>query len=457
MKKNIVQDVIPPKKSIRNVELPSRMRKNQPVEEVNVNAGFEKVESARKPRTIHKQTAEIRRPKEEKMEQSYKYEYDGPPKSSKRILYIAVGLFILALLFGISALFRSAEIRVTPKQDFKTLNETFVAKKDSTTGLAYQLVTITKDVEKTVDATSEQKVEKKATGRIIIYNNSGSQAQKLVATTRFETGEGLIFRLINNAVIPGRTIKDGKTIAGSLEVQVEADKSGELYNIGLKDFTVPGFKGDPKYTQVYARSKTIMSGGFSGMQKVVSKEIMDSVEAQLESELKESLSKDMISQVPANFALYENSITYKLEPVIQGNGANGVAVIKRKGVANAIIFDKGSLSRVIIAKVLPESTDNVVKIVNLDQLNFTFSTSEAFNPTTSSSVSFELKGEPHLVWVFDENKLKSDLLGLSKKSAKTVIRAYPNITEEWVEISPFWNQTIPNNPENVKLVNTLSQ
>lgn len=457
MKKNIVQDVIPPKKSIRNVELPSRMRKNQSTPEAVVPVDFEKIESTRKPRTIHKRTAEIRHPKEEKVEQSFKYEYDEAPKSSKRILHIAVGLFIIVLFFGISALFRRAEIRVTPKQDFKTLNETFVAKKDSTTGLAYQVVTITKDVEKTVEALSEQKVEKKATGRIIIYNNAGSEPQRLIATTRFETGEGLIFRLINNAVIPGRTIKSGKTIAGSLEVQVEADKSGELYNIGLKDFTVPGFKGDPKYTQIYARSKTIMSGGFSGMQKVVSKEVMDSTEVELGAELRQTLSKDMVSEVPANFVLYENSITYKLEPVTQANSANGGAVIKKRGVSNAIIFDKGTLSRFIIAKVLPEAVDNLVKIVNLDQLNFAFSHSEVFNPDTSSSLSFELKGEPHLVWVFDENKLKSDLLGLSKKSARTVIDSYPNITDAWVEASPFWSQTIPNNPENVKLINTLTR
>lgn len=458
MKKNILQDVIPPKKSIRNIELPSRSRKvteKPAIEEVKIPLKQE--EAPHKPRPHHKPHEEIRLPKEEKPTPSYKYEYDVPRKSSKKFVYLAGSLFILALAFGISALFKSAEVRVIPKQETKTLTETFTAKKDATTGLAYQLVTITKDVEKTVEATSEQNVEKKATGRIIIYNNAGTQPQRLVATTRFETAEGLVFRLINNAVVPGRSVKDGKTVAGSLEVSVEADKAGDQYNVGLKDFTIPGFKGDPKYTQVYARSKTVMTGGFSGMQKVVSKEVMDNAETELEAELKTALSKDVSSQIPDNFVLYGSSLSYKFEPVTQANSANGGAIIRKRGVANAIIFDKGSLSRVITTKLLPEETDDIVKIINLEQLAFSFAATDSFNPNTSTSVTFDLKGEPHFVWVFDENKLKSDLLGLSKKSAKNVIGSYKNITEAWVETQPFWNQTIPGDPEKVKLINTLTK
>lgn len=458
MKKNILQDVIPPKKSIRNIELPSRSRKvQQKTSEPEVSEKIEKEPVVSRAKPVLKQTDEIRRPvKQETPAPAYKYDYDEPPRSSKKILYIAGGIFVLALLFGISALFKSAEIKITPKQEIKALNESFTARKDATTGLGFQLVTITKDVEETVEATTEEQVDKKATGRIVIYNNT-NQSQKLVATTRFETADGLVFRLINAAVIPARTVKDGKTVAGSLEVQVAADKAGEKYNIGLTDFTIPGFKGDSKFTQVYARSKTTMSGGFSGIQKVVSKEVMNTAEGELEAELRASLSKDIFSQIPANFVLYESGITYSFDPVAQANGASGGAVIRKRGTANGIIFDKGTLSRAIMAETMPEASSEVVKIVDLDKLQFSLTAPSSFDPVASNSITFDLKGETNAVWVLDENKLKSDLLGLSEDSAKTVIGSYGNITDARIETRPFWSATIPQDPEKVKLINTLTK
>ena len=73
----------------------------------------------------------------------------------------------------------------------------------------------------------------------------------------------------------------------------------------------------PKYTKIFARSKTEMTGGFSGMQKVVSKETMDNSDKELEELLKKSLSMDIVSQIPENFVLYENSVSYNLEPTTQ--------------------------------------------------------------------------------------------------------------------------------------------
>ena len=456
-KKNIVQDVIPPKRSIRNVEIP----KSRHLEEDLMEKDFARPVFMQKEIPIKIEPIKAKGVSQESTP-SYKYEYDEPKKSKKRGLYASLGLFIIVTTFAISALFKSAEIRLTPKQELKTLNETFTAKKDSTNNLGFQLVTISKDLEKTVDATGGEQVLKKARGKIVIYNNYNSQAQKLVATTRFQTGEGLIFRLIDPATVPGKFVKDGKTIAGSAEVIVEADKPGATYNIGLKDFTIPGFKGDPKYTQIYARSKTAMTGGFSGTQKVVSKEVMSQTDKDLETRLKDSLAKDIISQIPANFVLYKNSLSYKFEPTIRAvgnenanNSATDSALLRKHGTTNAIIFDKGLLSRAIIAKVLPDIENNIIKITNLPELNFAYGTGTSFDPNTNNLLTFTLKGEANLIWVFDENKLKSDLLGLSKKNAKTIISTYSSIKEAWIITSPFWNQTIPSDPEKVTLINTF--
>ncbi len=461
MKKNVVQDVIPPKKSIRNVELPSRARNFQSVKpkEEKVQQEPEKEDRAPRPVSVKKIESVVTPIKEsEAAEPSYTFEYKEPPrKKGRKGIYIAGILFLLVIGFGISALFKSAEIRVTPKQDMKTLNDNFTAKKDTTanTSLGFQLVTNTKSLQKTVEASSEQKVEKKARGTIVIYNNT-PESQKLVATTRFETPEGLIFRLISPVTVPAKQIKDGKSIAGSIEAVVEADKIGASYNIGLKDFTIPGFKGDAKYTTVYARSKTEMTGGFSGMQKVVSKTVLDQTDKELESGLKTSLSNDIASQIPANFILYANGLSYKFEPATQVNDSTGGAVIQKKGTITGIIFDRTSLTKAMLAKIMPSGTDDTIKVTNLESLNFSISSSSAFDFNTSTILNFNLKGDVNFVWVFDENKLKSELLGLSKQESGIVLGKYDTIKEAWVETHPFWNQSIPKDSSKVTLINTLT-
>ncbi len=464
VKKNIVQDVVPNKKSIRNVELPSKTRMDDMArkeflkESPKMRAKMAKEDEFARSVNIQ-QDAPIKMERKSESPKGeinppnnqYKYEYDKPRKSSRKLYYSLLVIFIGILYFGISSVFKSAEIQITPETQVKNINDTFTARKDaSPTNLAFQTVSLVKEAEDSVEAGKEERVEKKATGKIVIYNTT-TQTQKLVATTRFQTPEGLIFRIVSPISIPP---KQG-SVSGSIEATVEADKTGDLYNISLKDFTVPGFKGDPKYTQVYARSKTEMIGGFSGMQKVVDDATLKSKSAELEEKLKATLSKDIASQIPENFVLYQNSLTYSFDPVVIANNPNGGALLKKKGIASAIIFDRASLSKALLSKILPEAENDVIHVTNLDTLTFTYTAPGSFDPNTSNSVAFSLAGSANLVWGFDENKLKSDLLGLSKKNALNIISKYTTIKEAWIITRPFWSNTIPLKSEKVTLINTL--
>ncbi len=454
MKKEPVQDIIPPKKSIRNIEIASKKRTvvDEPPKRTKITI---KKEVIKEKEEVEVPQVQVPKPRVEIP--SYKYEYDEPKKKSKKWLYIAGTLLVMIVAFGISTLFKSAEVTITPKQDVKNLNSIFTAKNDVAANLGFQVVTVNKDVEKDLDptlATSEQIVNQKATGKIVIYNNYSTEPQKLVATTRFQTPEGLIFRAINPIIIPGMETKNGTTVAGSVEASVIADKAGQEYNIGLKDFTLPGLKGDPKYTKIYARSKTEMTGGFSGTQKVFSKDVMSQSESQMSASLKDSLSRDITAQIPANFVLYKESLVYDLDPVTEANTQTG-PVLKKSGVATAVIFDRALLTKAILAQILPQTDASMVKITNLDNLKFSYQTASTSISNNTSQVTFNLSGQPNIVWIYDQNKLKTDLLGLSKQNAKVVIGSYPSIQEAWVVTRPFWNQTIPNDPKKVTIVNTI--
>ncbi len=485
MKKNIVQDVIPGKRTIRNVELPTRGRSSVSDEKREVVR-----ESARpkkqppsedefaRPVKLKQEATAQKEPIEpinviEKVTQSkppkppftppsttYKYEYEEPKRGGKKFLLISVLVLLVVAGFGISSFFESATIKFTPEKQTKSLDDVFTAKKEvSANALSFQTVTLPKEVEKTIDSsitTVDKQVDVKAKGKIVIYNMT-SQVQKLIATTRFETPEGLVYRITGPVSVPAKQVVNGKNVAGSIEAIVEADKPGDKYNIAMKDFTVPGFKGDPKYTQIYGRSKTEMTGGFSGIQKVISGDASLQAEKQMEAELKDSLSKAIITQIPSEFILYPDSLTYKFEPAQVTTSSNGATIMKKKGIATGLIFNRALLAKTLAGKLLPDTSGDAIKVSNLEDLSFAISSSTSFDATTSQSINFSLKGQPIFVWTLDENRLKSDLLGLSKTQAKAVIAKYPMIKEAWIETHPFWKQSIPLDSEKVTVVNTLTK
>lgn len=477
MRKNVTQDIVPAKKSIRDIELPSR-NKEAKDEIKKVPKYAPKDDPFTRPVTINtphvsslnvSESGPIRiEPVQKNIPPvpptppaQFKYSYQEPRRSKKKFLYFALFLLLLGGAFAASTLLKSAVVTVVPIQQSKNISETFSAKKDlSANGLNYQVVTVTKDIETSVDPkdiTSEQKVERKAKGTIVIYNNFGPGEQKLIATTRFQTPEGLIFRLVNAVTVPGKTTKDGKSVPGSVEAEVVADSAGVNYNVGLKDFTIPGLKSDPaKYKDMYARSKTEMTGGFSGMEKVVTKEVLQKAEAEMENSLKTVLSKDITSQIPAEFILFPESLSYKFEQSTTVNGSNGLPVIKKKGVASAIIFDRKLLTKAVLNKVLPDANSDLIKITNLEKLNFSYQVASS-SVSTANSINFSLKGDTEFVWVIDELKLKNDLLGLSKENANTVMSSYPSIKEAWVLTKPFWNTRIPSDPKQVTIINSLTK
>src|SRR3989344_818329 len=98
--------------------------------------------------------------------------------------------------------------------------------------------------------------------------------------------------------IPGTKVENGKTVPGSKEVDVVADKAGAEYNIGLTDFTIPGFKGSPKFETVFARSKTEMTGGYVGNSQIVTKNAVDIAVAELVVEANKNLKNIILKKLP---------------------------------------------------------------------------------------------------------------------------------------------------------------
>lgn len=95
---------------------------------------------------------------------------------------------------------------------------------------------------------------KKATGKIMIYNEFSTAEQKLIINTRFESPDGRIYKLAQSITVPGKKIINQQEIPGQIEAVVIAEEEGSQYNIDPTKFTIPAFKGGPKYEYFYGIS-----------------------------------------------------------------------------------------------------------------------------------------------------------------------------------------------------------
>jgi hypothetical protein len=106
--------------------------------------------------------------------------------------------------------------------------------------------------------------DRKTKGKITIYNEYSPNPQPLVATTRLLSESGKMFRLVNDAIIPGFKKTNNGIEAGTIQADVISDGLGEEYNIAPSKFVIPGFKSinEEKYFRIYAKSEEAMTNEY---------------------------------------------------------------------------------------------------------------------------------------------------------------------------------------------------
>ncbi|MBP9855921.1 MAG: hypothetical protein KBC48_01260 [Candidatus Pacebacteria bacterium] len=377
-----------------------------------------------------------------------------------------IGIVVLVIVAG-GALFASSvlakiTVKITPVQGRLLLNHTFDAYSTVTEGeLAFSLVSNITDTEKKiVPASGSEKVSRKAGGTIIIYNNYDNKVQKLVVNTRFETSDGKIYRITAPVSVPGMTTQGGQATPGSVEVAVVADQAGAEYNIGLTDFTIPGFKDDPRYAKFYARSKTEMTGGYVGEIKKVSADDKAKAIAELETVLSERMVKEAKLQIPANFILFDDAYFLTFEEQLPGTGSStpttgDQAEVVLKGTFHGILFDRKALSYKIAKDQIPEFDGRELEIKNLNELKFKLLNRESIKGPEVEKVSFTLEGNAHLIWSFNQNELIAKLQSAGKNDYQGVFAQFPTIKQAEIVFFPPWVKNIPENKDKINIeVNT---
>lgn len=445
MVRNLIQDIVP-KRSIRNVSIPEARVKtsSRPIPVVE-----------EKPRQPVYQPPEVIEEEEPMIPELHKEieieEGKEPPTKrpiSKKSLFIGGGVFFVLIgLFSILNFFHSVTVTVTQKSFNASIAGEIQAGRSANSDQApFESLMLKKEGSIVVRSTGEQEVQKKASGTIIVFNNHSSAPQRLIKNTRFESPEGLIFRIDSSVTVPG---KKG-TIPGSIEVNVSADEAGEKYNTGLTDFNIPGFKGDPRFTTFYGRSKTVMSGGFSGVMKVVSDSDRKNAEDEIKSKLSADILKEAESKVPEGFVLYPKAYRIDWNIFPQENLEADQVRLKIEGVLTAVVFTKKDFSTFLAERFLKDYEGESIEVKNINELNVVPSNSD-FKPATDSVIDFSVTGVAQFVWAVDEAKLKQALLGKDKDAFTQILKDFITIDKADAKTTPFWKSTFPKKLESITI------
>ena len=278
----------------------------------------------------------------------------------------------------------------------------------------------------------------------------------MITNTRFEAPSGKIYRIDKSIVVPGAKGSGDDIIPGSIEVTVYADEAGEEYNIGLVDFIIPGLKETPLYDGFFARSKTEISGGYSGVLKSASEEEIEKATLALREEVRASLISEIHSTIGADRIFYDEAMFIDFTTHVPTKvSENGMLTIEETGLLQAIVFDRKELSSEIAKKSLSSYDGSMVLVHNLGELAFVFENKEEFDPTVNESFTFILSGTPHIVWEIDRVAFKNDLAGLSKDSISTIIQNHSSVRKIEAKIKPFWKQSFPDNPDSIIIEEVL--
>lgn len=392
---------------------------------------------------------------------------EGKKSSSRTVIWVFAALVLLGAVFLVANYFSLATVEITPFTRNARIDHDFVAvalKGAVEGGLAFNFTSIVEEKTKEVPATIEKKILKKASGKVLIFNAYNGSSQRLIKNTRLETADHKIFRIDESVVVPGMKVVGGKSVPGSVEALVDADAAGPEYNIEVNDlthsdFTLPGFKGDPRYTKFTAKRKQdvpISGGLFCTSCKIASEEAILAAQDELKQDLKKVAVEKVRAQVPDGMSLFPGSMVIKFEEVPQKFTESDVSKVTVRAMTSVFFFDTVLLTRKLAEASLTEYKGNPLLISNMSALTFSF-----IDPVDSVVLSdllkirFHIVGDAVFVGQIDEQKIRSALIGKNKKDFGKIIIDQNNVGKAEAVIRPMWKTAFPLDPAKitVKILN----
>lgn len=297
----------------------------------------------------------------------------------------------------------------------------------------YQIMPISISDSIAVTAASVEEVEVPAEGVITVTNDS-SETQLLVATTRFRSDNGLIYRTPSAISIPA---------GGELtNVLVVADSPGESGNIASgEQFSVPGLDGTALEGEITAVSTSDFTGGFVGTRAIADESDVLEARSELEQDLADRIGIEAMSQIDTENVFI--GISGEIEfTEAQDDSSETEARVGLRATANAIVVPENSLIAAIAETNSQIANSGKISLLNRESLDFNYTLEDEV-------LSLDIDGSITLGVLLESDTIAQALAGLSSEQVDQVLAEESGIKNYELSISPFWRSSLPDNTSRI--------
>lgn len=300
-------------------------------------------------------------------------------------------------------------------------------------------------VEKKFSPTGTKEEPGIATGKVTIYNETAN-SQPLVATTRLETPEKVLFRIKTAVVVPAN---------GSVDVEVYADKEGTTGNIKPSTFIIPGLSSAALREAIYAKSTEEMTGGTRTI-GVLSTEDVEKAKKALLAQLEEAGKNELKALYPEYEGTFVADVG-EVEMVGDTEVGTEVSEFTLKGLVTvaAVFYRTEDLQRLGEQMLMTRAIDDAVAVQP-----------SAVAPSTALVEYDVTKGTAFLDTVYhgmatvnpESNQLQKLMFyGKTKDEIRRYLLSIDHVHSVDVQMRPAWVQTVPHVAEHVNVVVTKTQ
>lgn len=373
---------------------------------------------------------------------------------NKTILFF----FILSILVGVyyllSNVFLRADITITPKtKTFNIINEKFTASKKN--NIPFEVMIVGESVYKDVILTSTVNATDKAKGEATLYNGYSSKAEKIPTGSFISDEKGKTYKTDTAVFIPGYKLDKLKVIIpGQVNVKITAFLAGESYNGSPTSFSINSFKGTAKYTKIYGRLKTPLTGGLAGLVYIMDDQQKTDILSN-SSLFKGELLRKLNASVPSGYILYPDAVNYSYNFADKIVSKTPNMKLEIKANLSAFLVKESDFSNFVINKLLPDITKGErFEIVepDLSLLSFNFTNKDQIINKETESFNFELTGNIIINWKPEIGKLKDLVVDKSKEKVLLIFKEDSGILKASVNIIPFWSNKLPNKIQNINVI-----
>jgi len=422
----------------------------------------EKIIKAKSPAAaIYKEAGEKKPEKNAEMKAAEKVELvdeEFKPRSRwpRRIILLIVLVAVVFVGVKIARVLPRVEIKIITRKvewnykDSITVDKTISEINEAIAKIPGQVFVQKNNLRLAFDATGRKAVERKASGKILVYNGYSSSPQPLSLGTRFESPDGKIFKTTKAVTVPGAQIVEGKIVSSSIEIAVTADKAGEAYNIAPSRFTIPGFKGSPKYLAFYGESKEAMIGGFVGEIAYPTDEDSKKAKDEIVAKLNESLKTLILTQLPQGFKIIDGASEFNFlnQSVDKAADSSSKFYAFAEAQMSLIAFLEKDVSDLLDKKMKTElGQDFAFKSDPLSLLNYGLPRLDI----KAGKMTFPIDLKSVTTRVIDIDILKERISGKPESDVKSLLFALPGLESAKISFWPFWVKSAPTNKQKITI------